>query len=690
MDTTTAKTGYLFEAIERIARLYRHVSIVHKEYYARSSHSAYHDKLRLVHDFQECLIEMAGRGFALARQLSDVEDKLFSAKTYHLFQAVATLHKQYLHYLPRPSEPVELKRFTRIIDKKHIAQNKEVVIFPNEDISESTFSKEILKGFKEEFDYSGSLQRQEDAADQIQITIPRIDAENPCRWPTILHEIAHHLQPSDLVEKFQTFRREFGEERLSDVFEKARINQPDVWLKELWADLFAAITLGPVVYFSQWSAFLFADATYPVTDVDFVDGYPPAKIRLGIVHSLLQHRFPELMQDARVRKIVKEQEDVMEFLASTREPPLDVSFPALHQAEQLFNWFFVDYVFRKPEKGGIDGELHEDVQKWIKIVRDIDREQLSQMIDALKEGVPIPSVSIPGNDLHEMPSELPDILLAAWLYRQDSLRKDLWAVFQETSDDERHVKNRVKRISDILGRVDSAVLRSIQVSEWFDYYKREAPAQASVDITDRVPKGVLVDWEIRKALQERELRVIPIMNLSDQLGVSSLDVRLGTTFEIFHPNKFGLVDYAVESEESADYSEIVDLDILEGIVITPGQFLLGHTMEYVRLPNWIAAEIEGRSSFARLGLQVHMTAGFVDPGFEGSITLEIFNSGSMPVRLYPGLRIAQLRFTPVNAPQKSYSNRHSSKYKGLLAHHASMQMKDAEIGVIRREKAKRV
>jgi dCTP deaminase len=102
-------------------------------------------------------------------------------------------------------------------------------------------------------------------------------------------------------------------------------------------------------------------------------------------------------------------------------------------------------------------------------------------------------------------------------------------------------------------------------------------------------------------------------------------------------------------------------------------------MEYIKLPGNIAAEIEGRSSFARLGLETHMTAGFVDPGFEGVLTFEIFNAGPNPIKLYPGLRIAQIRFSYINEPVKAYNKKINAKYRGLLAHHYSLQFKDSEV-----------
>jgi len=177
------------------------------------------------------------------------------------------------------------------------------------------------------------------------------------------------------------------------------------------------------------------------------------------------------------------------------------------------------------------------------------------------------------------------------------------------------------------------------------------------------------------------------MSMKDQLGSSSLDIRIGTSFQFYFPTKYGLIDFInKDTIKSADVnSTLIDLDFLESITISPGQFMLGHSLEYLQLPEFLAGEVEGRSSFARLGLEIHMTAGFVDPGFEGVLTFEIFNAGTNPIRIYPGFRIAQLRFIPVNKPSKSYGRKISAKYRGLLTPSISLQFKDNEVDKIRDE-----
>jgi dCTP deaminase len=176
----------------------------------------------------------------------------------------------------------------------------------------------------------------------------------------------------------------------------------------------------------------------------------------------------------------------------------------------------------------------------------------------------------------------------------------------------------------------------------------------------------------------------------NQLGTTSIDIRLGTSFQVFYPEQYGIIDFTQEEENhsSTTSSKRINLDFMESVTITTGQFLLGHSMEYVKLPNDIGGNLEGRSSFARLGIEIHMTAGNIDPGFEGVITFEIYNAGPTTVKLYPGMRIGQIRFEKNSMPKEKYSQRHTVKHKGLLEHDLSRQSKDFEVELIKQYKKK--
>jgi len=160
-----------------------------------------------------------------------------------------------------------------------------------------------------------------------------------------------------------------------------------------------------------------------------------------------------------------------------------------------------------------------------------------------------------------------------------------------------------------------------------------------------VPSSVLSDGTIRRLVGEGRLEIDPWDPAMVQ--PASIDLRLGGSFRVFHNHKIQAIDLAAPP---SDLTEHVQVENDGEFVIHPTEFVLGRTAETVGLPNDVVARIEGKSSLGRLGLIVHATAGFVDPGFRGSLTLEITNFNSVPIVLRPGLPIAQLSFMALDEP----------------------------------------
>jgi dCTP deaminase len=128
---------------------------------------------------------------------------------------------------------------------------------------------------------------------------------------------------------------------------------------------------------------------------------------------------------------------------------------------------------------------------------------------------------------------------------------------------------------------------------------------------------------------------------------ASVDIRLGSSFRVFHNHRIQSIDLGNPPRDLTEHVEVPD----EGeFVIHPGEFVLGRTHERVEIPDDVVCRIEGKSSIGRLGLVVHATAGFVDPGFKGTLTLEIANFNSVPIVLRPGLPICQLSFMALDRP----------------------------------------
>ncbi len=157
--------------------------------------------------------------------------------------------------------------------------------------------------------------------------------------------------------------------------------------------------------------------------------------------------------------------------------------------------------------------------------------------------------------------------------------------------------------------------------------------------------SVLSDGTIRRLVDEGRIKIDPWD--PRRVQPASIDLLLGTSFRVFHNHRAAAIDL---SEPPTNLTESVEVDDGEPFVIHPGEFVLGRTLEWVELPDDVVARIEGKSSLGRLGLIVHATAGFVDPGFKGTLTLEITNLTRVPIKLYAERPIAQLSFMALDRP----------------------------------------
>ena len=144
---------------------------------------------------------------------------------------------------------------------------------------------------------------------------------------------------------------------------------------------------------------------------------------------------------------------------------------------------------------------------------------------------------------------------------------------------------------------------------------------------------------------------------------SSIDFRLDRFFRVFENHRYPHIDPAIDQE---DLTRVVEAQGEEPFILHPGEFVLGSTYEVVTLPDDLAARVEGKSSLGRLGLLTHATAGFVDPGFSGHVTLELANVATLPIKLYPGMKVGQLCFFRLSSPaQHPYgSAKYGSRYQG--------------------------
>jgi len=172
---------------------------------------------------------------------------------------------------------------------------------------------------------------------------------------------------------------------------------------------------------------------------------------------------------------------------------------------------------------------------------------------------------------------------------------------------------------------------------------------------------VLSDATIARLLSEGRIEIDPYDG--SLLQPSSVDVRVDRLFRVFHNNRYPFIDVKQPQEE---LTELVSVDDDHPFVLHPGEFVLGSTLERVKLPDDLVARLEGKSSLGRLGLLIHSTAGFIDPGWDGHVTLELSNVATLPITIYPGMKIGQISFMQMTEPAaKPYgSSEIGSKYVG--------------------------
>lgn len=172
---------------------------------------------------------------------------------------------------------------------------------------------------------------------------------------------------------------------------------------------------------------------------------------------------------------------------------------------------------------------------------------------------------------------------------------------------------------------------------------------------------VLSDRSIRALLLAGRLSIDPFDPHSVQ--PSSVDLRLDNRFRVFQSTRHTHIDPRVDQP---DLTELLTVGDDRPFVLQPGQFCLGNTHEEIALPNDLVGRLEGKSSLGRLGLVIHSTAGYVDPGFRGRLTLELSNAAALPILLYPGMKIGQLSFLQLSTPadQPYGSGTLKSKYQG--------------------------
>ena len=172
---------------------------------------------------------------------------------------------------------------------------------------------------------------------------------------------------------------------------------------------------------------------------------------------------------------------------------------------------------------------------------------------------------------------------------------------------------------------------------------------------------VLSDRTIRRFIDEGRIEIDPFEE--ELVQPSSVDVRVDRLFRVFHNVRYPYIDV---KQPMDDLTELVEVNDDDPFILHPGEFVLGSTLERIRLPDDLVARLEGKSSLGRLGLLIHSTAGFIDPGWDGHVTLELSNVANLPITIYQGMPIGQISFMRMDGPvERPYgSDETGSKYQG--------------------------
>lgn len=710
----------LYELIERIVRFYQHLDKVQEQFFSIPDESGH--KVLLINSYKECLNKLFEIGVETEKN-STLNQSAKLSIIIECILKIRSLHINYLGHLPRPSEPNELKRFNRIINKqidkfnraiktlnisgKKKLLGKNISIYMSENFGEETFNGDPLSEFKKKEINNALITDKKLSVSKIDITdtrnntyhiiIPRIDTYNPCKWPTLLHELGHHLMRKEFFNKSHIDDYFKASLKLNDrrfVKECEKYINVNNWLTECWCDLFAAATMGPAFWFSQFSSFVFNGSFKLMPDDKGKYSYPFPEFRLKLIKRLLRHRLKNTLGNS-CRKSMLQSEILINYLDSNFEED------KWRRLFVLFEKFFLLFFFTKDQTKIFLGsdQFNDQIEPLLKYTKEIDNKSINNLVKDLNNKLPICTKRINEHEIFEHSNSVQEILLGAWIYRNTKLKATVYNYLRNANRDNFPIilKDKIlKAFTDF----DNNILRSIQVTEWVNLFSENLDNPSRLKFLEEIKESIkkksvsevngksrysnqLVDYEIYKVIEGKELRIIPLID-PKQIGTTSLDIRLGTSFQFYYPNQIGILDYTdLESINNTEVStKTIDLDFLESVTISPKQFILGHSMEYLSLPNYLSAELDGRSSFARSGLQIHMTAGFIEPGFAGVLTFEFFNAGPNPIRLFPGMRIGQLRFIPVEEPAIPYSKKRDAKYKGLLSHNKGLQSRDDEVSIL--------
>lgn len=681
MENTNKTNDILIKEIgERIARFRLHVGFAVRGISANSKTLQNHAEILKSHAFT--IFQSAWSTFQNAT-LSPVE------KTEQLgvvLLAIRDLESYSGEIIPIPNSPPQLRRFMRFLERNVLRQGEprlELNLVINKSTEGASTLKVddvlknleslIIKPLPNALIHSDCTSTEEFKVHNhtVPITFSAFDSSNPKKWPITLHELGHHVYQSlggeDSVDN--NFRKTIGIDSTSDISEHFGLSDLTIdiesWIQEIWCDCFAAYLMGPIVFFAQFQTFL---------QFGYLEGsetHPSAGMRAYILETFLRHRHGDTFP----YEVTKSYLDVL----FTLENGMPLTLGKVSKLRFLCNHFTRFLLSYFPGNTSVNStpvaKYNETILGVISSTSALDLKIVMQLSNQLKEGLPISSVR--GKVCDIRCTTLEEIFYAGWICNQEQLL----CLNNSSYDDSPELL--LKQCENALSTTDERLLRSLQMSEWVQGFilnlnDRDIISN-DLESTQTHSLAVMGHSELVNAIINKRLQVVPLIDAKHQIGRCSIDLRLGTSFELLSDSR-GSIDFLNDESKLDKFITHYELDYGESITVSPGQFVLGHTMEFLSLPKDLCGQLDGRSSFARVGLLVHMTAGFIEPGYQGSVTLEIYNIGTAPIVLYPGYRICQLRVLPVGIIPASMFE--AKRYEQQYGANLSRKSLDVEVGVI--------
>jgi len=361
----------LFEVLERLATFSIHLKETDLRFFPpRSPKSA---EKNFIDSFNECLSKLLQCATIVEPDASVEKRQKKLEQLRDLILHVRDLHRFHLGHLPRPPEPPELKRFGRILSHHAVrlqTAESDITVYLGEEASETTFAGDPLLEFKLDKLNKFIKKNNETLEDHniglfpepkseslgYHLTVPRIDATNPCRWPTLVHEVGHRILNKSFF-KHDDIKTDFEEYMSIN-----KVSLPESgghnfelkhWLTECWCDLFGAIVIGPSFWFAQWSSFLFnSDENAFKCSIS----HPPILFRLHLIYKVLNHRFSSALSSTFKRTVSKARRLIEEFDINSPEGFTQNYFA--RNLVLLFQDYFVNHFFTErwtPLFGQFDG-----------------------------------------------------------------------------------------------------------------------------------------------------------------------------------------------------------------------------------------------------------------------------------------------------------------------------------------------